>query len=344
MTESGENPPIRPPSTAPDSTDPGLVAILAYDGLCTFEFGIAVEVFALPRPEFTFPWYRCQVVGLDGGPCRATGGITVSVDCGLDGLEMARTVIVPGWRSPSEAPPPALCDALRRAHARGARLLSICSGVYVLAATGLLNGLRATTHWHYGRDLAERYPDITVEDGVLYVDNGSLITSAGSAAGLDACLYLVARDFGASVAAQVARRLVMTPHRSGGQKQFIAHPMPTANRADMAALMDWARERLDQPLTVGSLARQAGLSERTLQRHFTAATGMAPRDWIRQERLALARLLLESTTLTPDQISHRCGYASPETFRTAFRGETGLPPGRYRQRFGPRPVPQVSSP
>ncbi len=183
---------------------PGSVAILAYDGLCTFEFGIAVEIFGLARPEFDFPWYQHRIVAVDQGPMRATGGIQVLADGGMELLETARTIIIPGWRSRSDPVPATLLAALRRAHGRGARLVSICSGVFVLAASGLLDGLRATTHWRYTDELSARYPNILVDPDVLYVDAGQLLTSAGSAAGIDACLHLVARDFGTQVANSVA--------------------------------------------------------------------------------------------------------------------------------------------
>ena len=189
-------------------TSPGLVAILAYDGLCTFEFGIAVEIFGLARPEFDFPWYEHAIAAVDQGPMRAMGGIQVLADGGLELLAEARTIIIPGWRDRNAAVPPALIEALRQAHARGARLLSICSGVFVLAATGLLDGHGATTHWRYTAELAQHFPAIDVDPDVLYVDSGQLITSAGSAAGIDACLHLVARDFGTQVRISMARSLV----------------------------------------------------------------------------------------------------------------------------------------
>ncbi|HLA32226.1 MAG TPA: transcriptional regulator FtrA [Pseudomonas sp.] len=317
-------------------SSPGLVAILAYDGLCTFEFGIAVEVFGLPRPEFDFPWYSHRIVAVDQGPLSAMGGIQVLADGGLEQLENARTIVIPGWRSRSEAPPEALLEALRQAHARGARIVSICSGVFVLAAAGLLDGLGATTHWRYTEELARRYPSIAVDPEVLYVDSGQLITSAGSAAGIDACLHLVARDFGTQVANTVARRLVTPPQRSGGQAQFIPAPVSRTPRNDLSGVMQWARERLDQPLDVRQLASRAAMSERTFLRHFSEATGSAPKAWLQHERLARARELLESTELSSDSIAEMCGYRSVESFRVAFRGTVGLPPSVYRERFGAR--------
>ena len=320
---------------------PGLVAILAYDGLCTFEFGIAVEIFGLTRPEFDFPWYQHQIVAVDDGPMRAMGGIQVLADGGMPLLETARTIIVPGWRDRQAPVPEALLVALRLAHARGARLLSICSGVFVLAATGLLDGHRATTHWRYTSELAERFPNILVDPDVLYVDSGQLITSAGSAAGIDACLHLVARDFGTQVANSVARRLVMSPQRTGGQAQFIPAPVSASPRSDLSRVMQWARERLHQPLEVRDLASEAAMSERTFLRRFTEASGLSPKTWLQHQRLARARELLESTSANTEQIAERCGYRSVESFRVAFRSVVGVPPSVYRERFG-REVTTIS--
>ncbi|MFL1516335.1 transcriptional regulator FtrA [Pseudomonas prosekii] len=320
---------------------PGLVAILAYDGLCTFEFGIAVEVFGLTRPEFDFPWYQHQIVAVDDGPMRAMGGIQVLADGGMPLLETARTIIVPGWRDRQAPVPEALLVALRQAYARGARLLSICSGVFVLAATGLLDGHRATTHWRYTGELAERFPNILVDPDVLYVDSGQLITSAGSAAGIDACLHLVARDFGTQVANSVARRLVMSPQRTGGQAQFIPAPVSASPRSDLSRVMQWARERLHQPLEVRDLASEAAMSERTFLRRFTEASGLSPKTWLQHQRLARARELLESTSANTEQIAERCGYRSVESFRVAFRSVVGVPPSVYRERFG-REVTTIS--
>ena len=315
-------------------TTPGLVAILAYDGLCTFEFGIAVEIFGLARPEFDFPWYEHRIVAVDPGPMRATGGIQVTADGGMELLEQARTIIIPGWRSRSDPLPAPLIDALRRAHQRGARLLSICSGVFAVAATGLLDGRGATTHWRYTEELEARFPLIEVDPDVLYVDAGQLITSAGSAAGIDACLHLVARDFGTHVANSVARRLVMSPQRTGGQAQFIPAPVSRTPRSDLSRVMQWAREHLHEPLEVRDLARQALMSERTFLRRFSEATGASPKAWLQHERLARARELLESGSEHTEHIALRCGYRSVESFRVAFRSVVGVPPSVYRERFG----------
>ncbi|GGK08539.1 transcriptional regulator FtrA [Pseudomonas matsuisoli] len=308
--------------------------MLAYDGLCTFEFSIALEVFGLPRPEFDFPWYSHRIVAVDPSPMRASGGMQVVADFGLDALIDAHTIIVPGWRSRNERPPQGLLDALCAAHQRGARLLSICSGVFVLAATGLLDGKRATTHWRYTDELAARYPGIDVDPDVLYVDNGQLITSAGSAAGIDACLHLVSRDFGMHVANTVARRLVMAPQRAGGQMQFIPAPVARKPRDDLAAVLEWAIRHLDSQLSVKQLAAKALMSERTFLRRFSEATGMAPKAWLLQVRMNLARDLLESSQLSHEEIAGCCGFASAESFRAAFRKTVGLAPMSYRGQFG----------
>ncbi|MFM2422587.1 MAG: hypothetical protein RL291_1117 [Pseudomonadota bacterium] len=318
---------------APKSTAPGLVAVLAYDGLCTFEFGIAVEVFALERPEFDFPWYSFAVVSAEGKRSRALGGIVVEATMGLDVLDTARTIIIPGWRDRTERPPQRLLDALARAAKRGARFLTICSGVFVLAAAGLLKGKRATTHWRHMPDLKRLYPDIAVEEDVLYVDEGNIITSAGSAAGIDACLHLIRRDFGAKVANIVARRLVMPPHRDGGQAQYVSAPVQEHRGRPLSATLDWARTRLAEPLTVRDLADHAALSERTFLRRFQDSMAMAPAEWLQRERMFRARELLESSSLPLNTIAEQCGYRSLETFRAAFRRIVGTAPATYRARF-----------
>ncbi|WP_339437601.1 transcriptional regulator FtrA [Pseudomonas sp. EL_65y_Pfl1_R32] len=313
---------------------PGTVAILVYKGLCVFEFGIALEIFGLPRPEIDVPWYTCQTVAVEQGPMHALGGIQISVDAGLEMLDNVRTIIIPGWRSRHEAPPEALLEALRNAHARGARLLSICSGVFVLAATGLLNGKTATTHWQLSEELAESFPAITVDPNVLYVDSGQIITSAGSAAGIDACLHLILRDFGTHIANSVARRLVMAPQRTGGQSQFIVAPVSKSPRNELTRVLQWARENLDKPLSVCDMASQVAMSERTFLRRFVETTGLPPKVWLQQERLNRARDLLESTDQSAAGIARVCGYRSVESFRKAFRNAVGLPPSAYRERFG----------
>jgi len=218
------------------------VAAVAYDRLCTFEFGCTVELFALPRPELSVPWYDFAVCAAERGPIRAAGGIEVQVSHSLRLLDRADTIVIPGWRDPDEAPPPELLRKLRQAYERGARLCSICSGVFVLAAAGVMAGKRATTHWKYLDLLASRYPDIVVEPNALYVDEGQVLTSAGSAAGLDMLVHLVRKDFGPKIANQVAQRLVIPPHREGGQAQFVPGPSrPTSADGSRGFLTGFVR-------------------------------------------------------------------------------------------------------
>ena len=320
------------PRKRPRSFNP-LVVALTYDGLCTFEFSCAAEVFGLPRPELGPDWYRFETCATRGGEVRGQYGIRMRVDGGLERLTEAGTIIVPGWQGIDAQVPPSLIDALRTAHARGARLLSICSGSFVLAATGLLNGKRATTHWRYAGELKRRYPHIEVDPGVLYVDAGRILTSAGSAAGLDLCLHLVRRDYGPEIANQVARRLVIAPHRDGGQAQFVDRPVESPERGSLSALMDKMRRRLGEPLRIAELARLAAMSERTFMRRFRAATGMSPADWITRMRVDRARELLEGTALSIDLIAVKVGLGTPATLRHHFRRKVGVGPSEYRRRF-----------
>ncbi|MEM7357378.1 MAG: helix-turn-helix domain-containing protein, partial [Acidobacteriota bacterium] len=263
---------------------------------------------------------------------RATGGLQVSAPVGLEPLTQAGTIVLPGWRDLAEQPPAELLDALVAAYERGARLLSVCSGAFVLAATGLLDGRRATTHWRYADELARRYPAIEVDPSVLYVDEGSLLTSAGSAAGLDLCLHLVRRDFGAAVANSVARRLVVPPHRDGGQAQFIDAPID-ASENGLAELLDWARQRLDQAHSTESLARQAHISPRTLARRFRDTMGSTPHQWLRRERVARAREYLEETDWDLERIAQRCGFGEAQLLRLHFSRLVGTTPSQYRKTF-----------
>nr|WP_249211157.1 transcriptional regulator FtrA [Gluconobacter cerinus] len=310
-----------------------LVAILAYDGLCAFEFGCAIEVFGLSRPEVGAYWYRCVVAGVEEGPLRAGPRLSVMPDGDLSLLEQADTIIVPGWRGVDTVVPTELVFALQRAHARGARLVSICSGVFVLAAAGLLDGRRATTHWHHTQHLARKYPNIRVQPDVLYTEDGSLLTSAGSAAGLDLCLHVVRQDFGARIANQVARRLVIPAHRDGGQAQFLPRPVPKRPGRRLGALFDVVRTRLDESWPVERMALEAGMSARGLHRHMREATGVTPLVWLLNERIALARDLLETTRSPIAEITRLSGFQSEAGFRKQFRRLSGVAPNEYRRRF-----------
>jgi len=310
-----------------------LVAALLYDDLCTFEFGCVVEIFGIRRPELGVDWYRFGACSMDPGPVRAAGGITIATRARLGLLDRAQTIIVPGWRDVGATPAAAVLKHLRSAHERGARLCSICGGAFVLAAAGLLDGRRATTHWRFAAELARRYPRVRVEPNMLYVEDGSVVTSAGSAAGLDMMLHLVRSDHGPRVANAVAQRLVIPPHREGDQAQFVPRVLaaPEANRA--SALMQWVRSHLKKPHTVSSLAARAALSSRTLLREFRAATGMAPYEWVLKERVAYAKDMLEVSTTTLGRVAEAAGFGSDEAFRKHFRRIVGTSPGAYRKRF-----------
>lgn len=325
---------IMPNPSAKPSAGP-LVCVLAYDGQCTFEFGVAAEVFALPRPEMGLGWYRYAVCGVEPGPLRAAGGLTVTPDGGLEQLAAADLVVVPGWRGIDAPVPEALVVALLAAHRRGARVMSLCSGIAVLAAAGLLAGRTATTHWRYADAVVARWPDIRLDPAVLYIDHGDVATAAGSAAGIDLCLHVVRRDFGAAAANNVARRLVVPPHRDGGQAQFVPAPVPRAHEAArLGPLIDWLRTTLDQPHSVASLATRAGMSQRTFQRRFAETTGMAPGAWLLAERLRRACALLEDPSSPGlDAIAEACGFGTAATLRHHFRARFGRSPGAWRRSF-----------
>lgn len=313
---------------------PASVVVLAYDGLCTFEFGVAVEIFGLPRPEMGESWYRFAVAGVDEGELRATGGIRILADGDLSLLERADLILVPGWRGIDAAVPDALCDALRRASARGCQLLSICSGVFVLAATGLLDRRKATTHWRYIEALKTRYPAIDVVEDVLYQDEGDILTSAGSAAGIDLCLHVVRRDYGMEAANRVARRLVIPPHRDGSQTQQLSRPVAQLRESQrLGQLFDFLHQHLALAHTVDSLARRVGMSQRTFLRRFQDATGTTPTRWLLNERLLRAKDYLENSKLSIDSIAEQTGFGQAANLRHHFRQHYALSPARYRKQF-----------
>lgn len=317
-----KNPPTNP-----------LVVALVYDGLCTFEFGVAVEVFGLPRPEMGPDWYRFAVAAVDDGELRATGGVRVVVDGDISLIAQAGTVIVPGWRGIDTPVPDALCEQLRKAHRRGCRMMSICSGVFVLAAAGLLDGHKATTHWRYLAALQQRYPTLEVVPDVLYVDEGALLTFAGSAAGIDLCLHLVRRDFGQEAANSVAHRLVVQPHRDGDQTQHIVRPVPVDRESKrLGLLFDYLHQQLAENHTVASLADRVGMSPRTFLRRFQDATGTTPARWLLNERLIRARGMLEKTRLSLDNIALQVGFGSASTLRYHFQQHFSVSPTDYRKR------------
>jgi AraC family transcriptional activator FtrA len=315
------------------------IVSLAYSGWSLFEAGIVNEIFGLRRPEITRTLYDYRVAQIEPGELRTSGGLTIRADGNLTLLTRADLIVIPGWRDYREAPPPPLLHALRAAHGRGTRLLSICSGAFVLAATGLLRGRRATTHWRYTDAFRSRFPDVTLLADVLYVDEGDILTSAGSAAGVDACLHVVRADYGAEVANLIARTMVTPPHRAGGQAQFVPAPLPTNGIHGVSSVMDWARQRLAQPLRVADLAKKAAMSERSFLRHFTGQVGVGPKHWLRRERVMLAQALLETSTQSLSAIARATGFATVEALRAAFKDTTGAPPSEHRKMFKPAAAP-----
>ncbi len=310
-----------------------LVAALVYDGLCTFEFSIAAEVFGLARPEMGEGWYRFASVAIEPGPLRAHGGLRIEADGDLELLKEADLIVVPGWKGSAAAVPDGLIAGLQAAWGRGARLASICSGAFVLAATGLLNGKRAATHWRYAEALASRHPEMEVDAQVLYVEEDRIFTSAGSAAGIDLMLHIVRSDFGNAAANSVARRLVMPPHRSGGQAQYIERPVPAEAGGKLSALLDAIRTNPDAVWSVERMADATAMSHRTFLRRFTETTGLPPGEWVTAIRVEEAKRLLEVTKLPIEEVATQVGFGSVATLRHHFRVLLGLSPRDYRGNF-----------
>lgn len=315
---------------------PAHVVALAYDGLATFEFGIAVEVFGIRRNELGVPWYTFEVARVERRRIRARGGVVIRATAGLEALRAADIIVIPGWRDSSEIPPEPLLRALRAAYRRGARLVTICTGAFVLAAAGLLDGRRATTHWMYTEKLGAMYPAVRVDPGVLYVDEGRILTSAGSAAGIDVCLHVVRGDFGAAVANVLARRMVTAPQREGGQAQFIANLEAPRAETGLGSLLEWMQRHLAEPLPVNRLARQAAMSPRNFARRFKEATGTTPHRWVVHQRVLAAQRILETTGLPMDEVAAVVGLQTAVTLRHHFSKALRTSPTRYRGRFTTR--------
>lgn len=323
------------------------VAVFAFAGMNPFELGCVIEVFGLPRPEFEGRWYDFKVCAETAAPMRVVGGVSICAEYGIEEFVAADTVIVTAVPDVHGAAPPGLVSALRRAHARGARVVSICSGAFALAEAGLLDGLVATTHWQYADLLARRFPAVRVDPDVLYVDGGRVFTSAGSAAGLDLCLHLVRVDWGVAVANSVARRLVLAPHREGGQAQFIeAGVLPVGGGGNgngngngagagggVGHSMVWALEHLAERISVGDLARVAVMSERTYVRQFSRVAGTSPLRWLVAQRVAAARALLETADGSVEEIGAAVGFSDPAGFRRHFARVVGASPSVYRRAF-----------
>ena len=305
---------------------PHRVAILALDGVVAFDLAVPAQVFGHRRESS----YDVVVFGLAPGPVPTSTGFSLVAEAGLEALAAADTVVVPGITPTDRSFDSALLDALR---SFGGRVVSICTGAFVLAAAGLLDGLRATTHWRDAPDLAARFPRVEVDPDVLYVDTGRVLTSAGVAAGIDLCLHIVRLDHGAAVANAVARRMVVPPHRAGGQAQFVDRPLPDTPSSSLEATRAWALARLDRPLTVAELARHAFVSERSFLRRFRAETGTTPLRWLHAQRVAEARRLLEQTDLPVEEVASRCGFGSAVSLRDHFARATKTTPTAYRRAF-----------
>lgn len=316
----------------PTGSSHRVVAIVA-DGSNPFELGVATELFGLRRPELGRPWYEFELCSARPSVRMHGGMFTLSSVAGLDAVERADTVIVPNRPDPEVDPSADVIAAVRAAARRGARLLSFCTGTFTLAAAGVLDGRRATTHWRWVDLFAARFPLVRLEPDVLYVDEGDVLTAAGSVAALDLCLHLIRRDHGAEIANAVSRRLVFAAHRDGGQRQFVERPVPFVAETSLASLLSWARLRLDCPLTVIDLARQAAVSPATLHRRFRAELGVTPLAWLTGERVALACALIERGERRLEVVARTSGLGSASNLRAKLRRYTGLSPVQYRRRF-----------
>jgi transcriptional regulator GlxA family with amidase domain len=323
------------------------VAAVINQGCLTFDLAVPCEVFGWDRSYLGVDWYDFRVVAADPPPIRTATGFTIDTPHRLDAIAAADTIVIPGWSDPDVPPSPDLVEALRAAHDRGARLMSICIGAFVLAEAGLLDRRPATTHWAFADAFRARYPRVQLDPKVLYVDDGQVLTSAGTAAGMDLCLHVVRLDHGAEVANGVARMVVMPPHREGGQAQYIDQPITAPGRgSELHATLEWALANLAEPLTVDVLADRAAMSPRTFARRFRQVTGTTPGEWLLEQRLTLARRMLETTDQTVEWIAHRCGFGSAATLRHHFAERLGTSPRSYRYTFrgeDARPAPARSS-
>jgi transcriptional regulator GlxA family with amidase domain len=313
------------------------VAVAVGDGIAVFELGVACEVFGLDRTADGLPGFDFAVCALASTPITTSAGFRIDAPFGLDRLEAADLVVVPGW-TPVDRPLPApFAAALRRAAARGARIMSFCSGAFALAAAGLLDGRRAATHWRYAAQLAQLHPAVEVDASVLYVDSDPIFTSAGTAAGIDLCLHLLRKEFGSEVANAIARRMVVAPHRAGGQAQYVERSLQ-GDRAEtrLADVLEWARQHLGESLSVNQLARRAHMSPRTFARHFQGAAGTTPHRWLVEQRVVAAQELLERSRMSVEEVAARCGFNSTAALRFQFARRVGTPPIRYREQFSQR--------
>ncbi len=308
------------------------VAVVVYEGLCTFEFGIAVEVFGLSRPEFGANWYQFNVCSVEGLPVRAVGGVEIRAESGLEILKTADLVIIPGWSDPRRLPSRQLTNAIVEAHKRGARIVGICGGVFVLAVSGLLANKCVTTHWQFLDQLVERFPNVQTSEAALYCDVDRVLTSAGSSAGIDLCLHIVRCDFGDQVAEQVAERLVFPRHRSGGQTQYAVAPrIPKRKDQQFLDFLDRIAFDVASNFTIAAAAKQLDISPRTFNRRVKELTGMTYGEWMSQKRIERAKQLLTKTDLPVAKIAEACGLASASSLRRLFQRYQNCLPNHYRR-------------
>jgi transcriptional regulator GlxA family with amidase domain len=318
----------------PDQPPPHVVAVVAFDRISPFHLSVPCVVFGEDRRGGGLPAFDFRVCAAETAALATTAGFSIAVTHGLEALADAHTIIVPSWRDPDETPPAALLDALRAAHARGALLVGLCLGAFVLAAAGILDGRPASTHWAWADDFARRYPRVRLDPDVLYVDDGDVLTSAGTAAGLDCCLHVLRKICGTRAANHVARRLVVSPHRQGGQAQYVQQPMPPNPRGDrLSALLDWVSSNLAAPHTLDTLAARALMSRRTFTRRFRLATGTTVGAWLLAQRLARAQQLLESTEESVETIATSAGFGSAASLRQHFADAFRTSPSAWRREF-----------
>ena len=320
------------------------VATLAYDAVNPFELAVAMEIFGFERPELGVSWYRFLVCAVEPRPIQTSVGIFLTSPYSLEHVSEADTVIVPSSRPGIVPVPDTLLDALRDAYQRGARILSFCTGAFLLASAGLLDGRRVTTHWAWAAELAALYPTVQVDPGVLYIDDGQVLTSAGTAAAIDLSLHVVRQDYGAEIAAAVARRMVVPPYRDGGQAQYIEMPLPALDvEGPFGMTLAWAAAHLDEDLTVEQMAARAMMSPRTFARHFRATRGTTPYQWLLQQRIVLAQRLLETTNESIERIAECCGFSSAATLRLHFQRLLRISPQSYRKAFHREKVTEAAS-
>lgn len=327
-------PSLQPETRTISLPAPTTVAVVAFDGISPFHLSVPCLVFGEDRTPEGAHRYRLAVCGVEPGRLRTSAGFGIEVGHGLSALRRAQVIVVPSWRDDLAPPPPALLSALRAAHRRGARIVGLCLGAFVLAEAGLLDGRAATTHWALAAEFAQRYPQVHLKPEVLYVEDGPVLTSAGTAAGIDCCLHLLRQQHGAEVANRAARRMVVAPHRQGGQAQYIQQPVASSVRGDrLAPLLQWLGEHLNESHTLEGLAQRAVMSPRTFTRRFRQSTGTTVGQWLQNQRIALAQRLLEGGDESIEAVAIASGFGSAVSLRQHFSAAMGIAPSAYRRQF-----------